>query len=250
GVSITLILAQLARIRVIETPNQISRESGMRRVVVECNVRGRDIGRFIAQARKKLGPTIKNLPNGYFLTWGGQFENQERAMATLSMVVPMVVVIIFILLFMSFGSLRPAALVMLNLPFSVVGGILTVALFRITLSVSAVVGFITLFGIAVSNAIVLVEFFTQLRKQGVPLRDAVMQGCEVRLRPLLITSITTMLGLFPLLWASGPGSEIQKPLAAVVIGGLITSLALTLIVLPSIYVWAEELRRPIRHKAE
>ena len=167
-----------------------------------------------------------------------------------SLVVPVVAVMIFILLFMSFGSLRPAALVMLNLPFSVVGGIFTVVLFRITLSVSAVVGFITLFGIAVSNAIVLVEFFTQLRKQGIPLYDAVIRGCEVRLRPLIITSVTTVLGLAPILWANGPGSEIQKPLAAVVIGGLIASLALTLIVLPSIYVWAEELRRPARSKAE
>ncbi|MBP7056698.1 MAG: efflux RND transporter permease subunit [Candidatus Omnitrophica bacterium] len=243
-------LAQLAKVRVVETPNQISRESGMRRVVVECNVRGRDIGRFIEEARRKLAGIEKALPAGYFISWGGQFENQERAMRTLSLVVPVVAVMIFALLFMSFGSLRPAALVMLNLPFSVVGGIFTVVLFRITLSVSAVVGFITLFGIAVSNAIVLVEFFTQLRKQGIPLYDAVIRGCEVRLRPLIITSVTTVLGLAPILWANGPGSEIQKPLAAVVIGGLIASLALTLIVLPSIYVWAEELRRPARHKAE
>ena len=160
-------------------------------------------------------------------------------MKTLSIAVPAVVLLIFILLFYTFDSYRHALLIMLNLPFSWVGGILTVLLFDITLSVSAVVGFITLFGIAVANATILVSFFTQLRREGIPLRDAIIKGCEVRLRPLLITSITAILGLIPVLLANGPGSEIQKPLAAVVLGGLISSLFLTLIVLPAIYGWFE-----------
>jgi len=232
-------LAQLAAIKLIEAPNQISRENGMRRVVVECNVRGSDIGTFIAEARAKIGPIEKSLPSGYFISWGGQFENQARAMKTLLVVVPIVIFIIFILLFSTFGALKPALLVILNLPFSWVGGIVTVLLFNITLSVSAVVGFITLFGIAVANGTVLVAFFIQLRKEGAKLEDAIVQGCAIRLRPLLLTSLTAILGLIPVLWASGPGAEIQKPLAAVVMGGLVSSLFLTLIVLPALYGWFE-----------
>lgn len=232
-------LAQLAAIKLIEAPYQISRENGMRRVVVECNVRGSDIGTFIAEAQAKIGPIEKSLPSGYFISWGGQFENQARAMKTLLVVVPIVIFIIFILLFSTFGSLRPALLVILNLPFSWVGGIVTVLLFNITLSVSAVVGFITLFGIAVANGTVLVAFFIQLRKEGAKLEEAIVKGCAIRLRPLLLTSLTAILGLIPVLWASGPGAEIQKPLAAVVMGGLISSLFLTLIVLPALYGWFE-----------
>jgi len=232
-------LAQLAKISIAEVPAQISREWGMRRVLVECNVRGRDIGSFVKEAQSKLESIEKSLPSNYFISWGGQFENQQRAMKTLSIAVPAVVLLIFILLFYTFDSYRHALLIMLNLPFSWVGGILTVLLFDITLSVSAVVGFITLFGIAVANATILVSFFTQLRREGIPLRDAIIKGCEVRLRPLLITSITAILGLIPVLLANGPGSEIQKPLAAVVLGGLISSLFLTLIVLPAIYGWFE-----------
>jgi len=179
------------------------------------------------------------LPSGYFIEWGGQFENQERAMKTLGIVVPLVILLIFILLFSAFGSFKPALLVILNLPFSVVGGIIAVFLFRITLSVSAVVGFITLFGIAVANGTVLVAFIRQLRQNGVPLQEALLQACEIRLRPLLLTSLTALLGLLPLLWATGPGSEIQKPLAVVVIGGLVSSLCLTLIILPALYGWFE-----------
>jgi cobalt-zinc-cadmium resistance protein CzcA len=224
----------------VEAPNQISRENGMRRIVVECNVRGNDIGSFVAEARKNMAPIEKELPSGYFISWGGQFENQERAMKTLSVVVPIVIFIIFILLFSTFGSFRPALLVMLNLPFAWVGGILTVLIFGITLSVSAVVGFITLFGIAVANGTVLVAFFIQLRKEGLSIHEAITKGCEIRLRPLLLTSLTSILGLIPVLWANGPGAEIQKPLAAVVMGGLVSSLALTLIVLPALYEWFEK----------
>jgi cobalt-zinc-cadmium resistance protein CzcA len=151
-----------------------------------------------------------------------------------------VIFIIFILLFSTFGSLKPAVLVILNLPFALVGGIFTVLLFNITLSVSAVVGFITLFGIAVANGTVLVSFFIQLRREGMKINEAILKGCQIRLRPLLLTSLTAALGLIPVLWASGPGAEIQKPLAAVVLGGLISSFFLTMIVLPVLYSWFEK----------
>lgn len=233
-------LGQLAKIKITEAPNQISRENGMRRIVVECNVRGRDIGSFVAEAKKKIEPVEKSLPSEYFIDWGGQFENQQRAMRTLSIVVPIVIFLIFVLLFSAFGSLKPAVLVILNLPFSIVGGILAVLIFKITLSVSAVVGFITLLGIAVANGTVLVSFFIQLRREGLALKEAIVKGCEIRLRPLLLTSLVAILGLTPLLWASGPGAEIQKPLAVVVLGGLVSSGFLTLIVLPAIYGWFEK----------
>ena len=233
-------LGQLAKIKLVEAPNQISRENGMRRIVIEANVRGRDIGSFISEAQRKIGKVEKALPSGYFIDWGGQFENQQRAMKTLAVVVPIVIFIIFILLFSTFGSLKPAALVIMNLPFSWVGGVFTVLLFNITLSVSAVVGFITLFGIAVANGTVLVAFFIQLRREGMGLKEAIVKGCEVRLRPLLMTSLTATLGLIPVLLASGPGSEIQKPLAAVVMGGLVSSFVLTMVVLPALYGWFEK----------
>lgn len=209
-------------------------------MVVECNVRGRDIGSFVKEAKKKIASIEKNFPPNYFLIWGGQFENQERAMKTLSIIVPIVILVIFIMLFSALGSFRPALLVILNLPFALVGGIFFVLLFKITLSVSAVVGFIALFGTAVENGIVLVTFFSQLRREGLGLNEAIKKGCELRLRPLLLTTLTTMFGLVPLLWASGPGAEIQKPLAVVILGGLISSWCLTLIVLPALYGWFEK----------
>ncbi|MDP8262359.1 MAG: CusA/CzcA family heavy metal efflux RND transporter [Candidatus Ancaeobacter aquaticus] len=232
-------LAQLAKIHINEVPAQISREANMRRIVVECNVRGRDIGSFVREARTKIDKIEKNLPPNYFINWGGQFENQERAMKTLSVVVPVVILMIFVMLFTAFGSVRPALLVILNLPFALVGGIFLVLLLKVTLSVSAVVGFIALFGIAVENGIVLVTFFSQLRKKGLELNEAIRKGCELRLRPLLLTTLTTIFGLIPLLWATGSGAEIQKPLAIVVLGGLISSWFLTLIVLPCLYEWME-----------
>lgn len=233
-------LSQLAKISIVEVPAQINREWGTRRVMVECNVRGRDIGSFVREAKEKIAEVEKSLPTNYFLTWGGQFENQERAMKTLTVAVPIVILLIFIMLFSVFDSFRPALLIMLNLPFALVGGILFVLLFGITLSVPAIVGFIALFGIAVENGIVLVAFFIQLRKEGLSLNEAIRKGCELRLRPLLLTTLTTMLGLAPLLWASGSGAEIQKPLAVVVLGGLISSLCLTLLILPAIYGWFEQ----------
>jgi cobalt-zinc-cadmium resistance protein CzcA len=228
-------LAQLARIRDVEAPAQISREHGMRRVVVECNVRGRDLGSFVGDVREGTRTIAAALPSGYFLRLGGQFENEERAMRRLGIVVPLSILLIFLMLYLAFDSFRSALLVMVNLPFALVGGILAIFLFRINLSVSAVIGFIAVFGIAVQNGTVLVTFFNQLRKQGVTTMEAIRKGCDLRFRPLLMTSLTALLGLAPMMYATGSGSEIQRPLAVVVMGGLATSLFLTMIVLPVLY---------------
>jgi cobalt-zinc-cadmium resistance protein CzcA len=235
-------LGQLAEIREVEAPAQISRENGMRRVVVECNIRGRDMGSFVGEVREAIGPIVQGLPSGYFVDFGGQFENQQRAMQRLAIVVPVSILLIFLMLFSAFDSARSALLVLLNLPFALVGGILAIFLANINLSVSSVVGFIALFGIAVENGTVLVAFFNQLRDQGMDAVEAVKRGCELRFRPLLMTALTTLLGLTPLLYASGSGSEIQRPLAAVVLGGLVSSMLLTLIVLPVLYSIVESRR--------
>ena len=235
-------LGDLAEIREVEAPAQISRENGMRRVVVECNIRGRDMGSFVAEVREAIGPIVEGLPSGYFVDYGGQFENQQRAMRRLAIVVPVSILLIFLMLFSAFDSVRSALLVLLNLPFALVGGILAIFLAKINLSVSSVVGFIALFGIAVENGTVLVTFFNQLRDQGMDAVEAVKKGCELRFRPLLMTALTTLLGLTPLLYATGSGSEIQRPLAAVVLGGLVSSMLLTLIVLPVLYSIVESRR--------
>lgn len=235
-------LGQLAAIREVEAPAQISRENGMRRVVVECNIRGRDMGSFAAEVREAIGPVVEALPPGYFVDFGGQFENQQRAMKRLAVVVPVSILLIFLMLFSAFDSARSALLVLLNLPFALVGGILAIFLAKVNLSVSSVVGFIALFGIAVENGTVLVAFFNQLRAQGMEAVDAVRAGCELRFRPLLMTVLTTLFGLTPLLYAGGSGSEIQRPLAVVVLGGLVSSMLLTLIVLPVLYSIVESRR--------
>jgi heavy metal efflux system protein len=232
-------MRQLARLTVVEGPNRISREEGQRRIVVECNVEGRDIGGFVREARQKLAAQTK-LPEGYTIQWGGQFENQERAMKRLVIIVPVTLLLIFVLLTWAFSSVRHALLVVMNIPFSLTGGIAGLLLAGQYLSVPASVGFIALFSVAVLNGIVLVSSFNQLRREGVPLAQTVRRGTELRLRPVLMTAAVTMLGLVPLLLSSGTGSEIQRPLAAVVVGGLITSTLLTLIVLPTFYHWVEE----------
>jgi cobalt-zinc-cadmium resistance protein CzcA len=232
-------LSRLADIRKVEAPAQISREDGMRRVVLECNIRGRDMGGFVAEVQERIQPVVETLPAGYFVDYGGQFENQQRAMARLSIVVPVSILLIFLMLFSAFDSMRSALLVLANLPFALVGGIIAIFLLGINLSVAAAVGFIALFGTAVENGIVLVSFINQLRKEGMDTVEAVKKGCELRLRPLLMTALTTLLGLLPLLYATGSGSEIQRPLATVVIGGLVSSMFLTLIVLPVLYTMVE-----------
>jgi cobalt-zinc-cadmium resistance protein CzcA len=232
-------LEQLASFQRIEAPAQISRENGMRRVVVETNVRGRDLGGFVKDIRQKLAPLAGELPPGYFIEYGGQFENQQRAMRQLSIVVPVALILIFILLFAALGSVRHSLLVLANLPFALVGGVLAVAAFGMHLSVSAAVAFIVLLGIAVQNGVVLVAFFRQLNASGLGLTDTVRNGCDIRFRPLLMTALTSFIGHLPMLYATGSGADIQKPLAVVVMGGIITSQLLTLLVLPALYVLME-----------
>ena len=229
-----VLLREVADFEIVEGPAQISREEGKRRVVVELNVVGRDIGGFVAEARQRLTEEIE-LPTGSFITWGGQFEQQQRAMARLKMMVPISLVFIFILLYLNFRDARPVFLILANIPLALVGGVIGLKLFGMYLSVSASVGFIALFGIAILNGLVMVEFFRTLEAEGKPRRDAVEEGAEMRLRPVLMTAATTALGLLPMVWASGVGSEVQRPLAVVVVFGVVTSTLLTLMVLPVLY---------------
>jgi cobalt-zinc-cadmium resistance protein CzcA len=207
----------------------------MRRVVVEANVRGRDLGGFVADVQSALAPLWKELPTGYFVELGGQFENQQRAMRQLAIVVPMVLLLILFLLYSALGSARNAALVLLNLPFALVGGVVAAVAFRMTLSVSAAVAFIVLLGIAVQNGVVLVAFFKQLRERGVEVKTAVAEGCRLRFKPLMMTALVSFIGHLPMVYATGSGADIQKPLAVIVMGGIVTSTLLTLLVLPVLY---------------
>ena len=229
-------LGELAAIREVEVPAQISREDSRRRLIIECNVRGRDIGSFVEEAKRKVTDVEENLPTGFRLAWGGQFENQQRAMARLKVVVPVALLLVFVMLFSSLNSIKSSVLILTNLPFAVVGGIMAIYLLKIHLSVAASIGFIALLGVAVENGLVLVSFFDQLRRRGKSVYDAVFEACRLRVRPLMMTTLTTLVGLLPMLYATGPGSEIQQPLVAVIFGGLISSLALTLIILPVLYV--------------
>ncbi|HZS18720.1 MAG TPA: CusA/CzcA family heavy metal efflux RND transporter [Candidatus Udaeobacter sp.] len=236
-------LGQLAKVEVSEGPAQISREMAQRRIVIQCNVTGRDIGSFVHEAKQKIDNAVK-LPPGYVMTWGGQFENQQRAMKRFSIVVPITIASIFLLLFSSFNSVKQALLIIMNIPFALIGGILALIIGRFNLSVSASVGFIALFGVAVLNGVVMVSYFNELRREGTNVELAVVKGAVLRLRPVLITASVAALGLIPMLFATGPGSEIQKPLAAVVIGGLISSTLLTLFILPTLYnVFERKARR-------
>jgi cobalt-zinc-cadmium resistance protein CzcA len=204
-------------------------------------VRDRDLGGFVAELQKAVAEKV-TLPDGYFLKWGGQFENLERAMNRLMVIIPITIAAIFFLLFLLFNSLRFAALIILVLPFASMGGIVSLYLTGEYLSVPASVGFITLWGIAVLNGVVLVTYIRGLRDQGMHQREALLEGCSQRFRPVMMTATVAMLGLIPFLFATGPGSEVQRPLAIVVIGGLITSTLLTLVVLPALYRWFEEKR--------
>lgn len=237
-------LSRLARIREVEAPAQVSRENGSRRIVVECNVRGRDLGGFVNELQERLQPIEQALPEGHRIDVAGQFENQQRAMARLKVVVPLSIGLIFLLLTSAFRSLPRALVVISNLPFALVGGIFVLLVSGIDLSVSAAVGFIALFGIAVENGVVLVSFIDQLVSRGMGLAEAVREGCLLRVRPLLMTTLTTVFGLTPLLLSSGTGSELQRPLAAVVLGGLVTSTTLTLFILPVVYLMAVKRQDP------
>lgn len=227
-------LSALASIERVEGPVQVERELGERFVVVAANVAGRDLVGFVDDARQAVGDQV-SLDTGYRLAWGGQFENQQRAAKRLGMVVPISIGLIFLLLFTTFGSIRQAILVLLNIPFALIGGVFGLWISGEYMSVPASVGFIALLGIAVLNGVVLVSYFNQLRGLGLSLHDTVIEGAKRRLRPVLMTATIAAFGLIPLLFATGPGSEIQRPLAAVVIGGLVTSTLLTLVLLPILY---------------
>jgi len=233
-------LSQLSVISLTEGPVQVSREDGLRRIGIEMNISGRDIGSFVAEAKEKIKEHI-TLPAGYYLTWGGQFENQQRAMAKLVIIGPVAIGLILLLLFVTFRSIRLALLVISNLPFALIGGIFSLWISGLYLSVPASVGFIVLFGVAVLNGIVLVSHISELREvEGLDLNDAIIKGSLDRLRPVLMTASISIFSLIPMLYAGGAGSEIQKPLATVVVGGLITSTMLTLLLVPSLYGWFEK----------
>jgi cobalt-zinc-cadmium resistance protein CzcA len=231
-------LSQIADLSVVEGPAQISRDDTRRRIAVECNVRGRDIGSFVADAQSRIDKEVQ-LPAGYYTKWGGQFENLQRASARLLIVVPLALFLIFILLFSTFGSVKQAILIYTGIPFAIVGGIFALALRGMPFSISAGVGFIALFGVAVLNGVVMVSYINSLREQGKSIADAVKEGAMTRLRPVLMTALVASLGFIPMALATSAGAEIQRPLATVVIGGLITSTLLTLLILPTLYTWFE-----------
>jgi heavy metal efflux system protein len=232
-------LARVARIVETRAPEAIAHENAERRLVVQTNVRGRDVGSFVAEAQKKMAAAVP-LPPGYHVAWGGQFENQARATARLAIVVPLSVAIIFLLLFVTFRRVRQAALVILNVPFALVGGIAALWIRGITLNLSASVGFIALFGVAVLNGVVLIAAVNRLRGDGLLLRDAVLSGAATRLKPVLMTAMVAAFGFVPMALSHGAGAEIQRPLASVVIGGIATSTMLTLMVLPTLYEFVEQ----------
>lgn len=237
----TVTLSQVARIRTVEAPEVINHEAGQRYVVVQSNVRGRDLGGFAGEVRRAVGEQV-SFPPGYYVTYGGQFENQSRAMRRLGIIVPVVLLVIAGLLYATFGTVRHALLVMLDVPFALVGGIAALWLRGLHLNLSASVGFIALFGVAVLNGVVLIAYMNQLRASGRSLSDAVREGAEVRFRPVLMTALVASVGFIPMAISTGAGAEIQRPLATVVIGGLISSTILTLLVLPTLYMWMEERR--------
>ncbi len=229
-------LSQIADIKYVEGPVQVSREDGSRRIGIELNIKDRDIGSFVSEAKEKIKKGVK-LPSGYYTTWGGQFENSERAMKRLMIIAPIAIGLILMLLFVTFRSMKLTMLVISNLPFALIGGVFSLYISGQYLSVPASIGFIVLFGVAVLNGVVLVSYISQLREDGYSLEDAIKMGCNNRLRPVLMTALISIFSLIPMLFATGPGSEIQKPLATVVIGGLFTSTFLTLVVIPTVYGW-------------
>ena len=229
-----VLLGQIASIRFAEGPEVINREDAQRRIVIQANVRGRDIGSFVAEAQNRVDEQIK-LPAGYFITWGGEFENQQRAMKRLYIVVPLSLCFIFLLLYMTFNSFVHASLIIINVPFALVGGVAALWLRGLNLSLSTAVGFIALFGVAVLNGVVMVSHINRLREEGYNLRESILEGASARLRPVLMTALVASLGFIPMALSTAPGAEVQRPLATVVIGGLITSTLLTLLVLPILY---------------
>ena len=235
----TVTLSQVARITTVEGPEVINHENGRRYVVVQSNVRGRDLGGFVNDVRAAVQAKVQ-MPDGYYTTYGGQFENQTRATKRLALIVPLVLLVIGALLYGSFGTLRHALLVMLNVPFALVGGIAALWLRGLNLNLSASVGFIALFGVAVLNGVVLISYINELRVRGRSLPDAVRLGADVRFRPVLMTALVASVGFIPMAISTSSGAEVQRPLATVVIGGLVSATVLTLLVLPTVYAWLEE----------
>jgi cobalt-zinc-cadmium resistance protein CzcA len=217
-------------------PAQISRDNIRRRAIITCNVRGRDLAGFVNEAQQAVDAQVR-LPTGYSVAWGGQFKNLQEASERLAVAVPVALLMIFVLLHSTFGSSKLAALIFLNVPLAASGGIFALWLRDMDFSISAGVGFIALFGVAVLNGVVLVTYIVELRKSGMPVHDAAFEGALLRLRPVLMTALVATLGFIPMAFSSGAGAEVQKPLATVVIGGLVTSTMLTLFVIPAVYRW-------------
>jgi cobalt-zinc-cadmium resistance protein CzcA len=235
----TIQLKQVARFTTLEGQNQISRENGKRRVVVSANVRGRDIASVVNEARAKVEAKV-HIPPGYWIVWGGQFENLAAARARLMIVVPVCFFMIFLLLYSALGSARDALLVFTAVPLALIGGVLALWLRGMDMSVSAAVGFIALSGVAVLNGLVMRTYIHQLMVSGVPERDAIFRGAMTRLRPVVMTALVASLGFVPMALATSTGAEVQRPIATVVIGGLISATLLTLIVLPALYAFFGE----------
>lgn len=226
-------LAEVASLELAPGPNQVSRENGKRRIVVSANVRGRDVGSFVGEAEQGLAQI--QLPAGYWTSWGGTFENLQSASQRLQIVVPVSLLLVFVLLFAMFGNAKDGLLVFTGIPFALTGGILALWLRDIPMSISAAVGFIALSGVAVLNGLVMISYIRTLREEGMGLDAAIREGALTRLRPVLMTALVASLGFIPMAIATGTGAEVQRPLATVVIGGILSSTLLTLLVLPILY---------------
>jgi heavy metal efflux system protein len=238
-----VMLQEVADVHVGHGPEMITRENGQRRIIVQSNVRGRDLGGFVAEAQRKIEAGL-TLPSGYSISWGGQFENQQRAMRRLAIVLPLSIIIIFGLLFATFDSVTQALLILLNVPFALIGGIAALWIRGLNLNISACIGFIALFGVAVLNGIVLVSSINRLREDGMPTDEAVVVGAGLRLRPVLMTALVASLGFVPMALSTSIGAEVQRPLATVVIGGLVSATVLTLLLLPLLYEWFRKREDP------
>jgi cobalt-zinc-cadmium resistance protein CzcA len=232
-------LGQVADVSMAESVNTISREAFQRRMAIQVNLRGRDVQSFVAEAQEKIGAEVK-MPEGYFVEYGGAFKNLQEARGRLAIVVPAALALIFLLIFIAFGSVRQALIVYTGIPLAVTGGIFALWLRDLPFSISAAVGFIALSGVAVLNGVMMISFINQLREEGKGVREAVIEGALTRLRPVLMTALVAALGFVPMALARGSGAEVQRPIATVVIGGIITATMLTLVLLPTLYAWVEK----------
>jgi len=231
-------LSRVAEISIAEGYSFVRREQLQRYAVIQMDVRGRDVDGFVKDANAAIKQQV-HLPPGYWIEWGGAFENQQRALAKLALIVPVTIFFIFVLLYTAFNSVKYATLIIANVPFATIGGLIALAVTGQYLSVPSAIGFIAVFGVAMLNGIVLVSFLNELRDKGLSVREAVVQGTALRLRPVLMTASVAILGLVPMLLSTGVGAETQRPLATVVVGGLISSTLLTLVLLPVLYEWLE-----------